>query len=242
MLKRSILLGVSLSFAALSSPVGAAVWYVDSKAEGTNDGTRWKDAFIDLHDALGLAQAGDEIWVAAGVYTPDHGTGDRSISFHLKSGVGLYGGFTGCEAMREQRDPAKNETILSGDLAGNDGPRDCPELSDCSREHETNGCDNAACERGRAGAATPVKALRDTIEDEQVRINTVARDTCGCSVADVAPVCDPTPKPRAAQTLIASIPHARQGEPESKGRLSATASSRVPQAYPLSFSGAEVYL
>ena len=96
--------------------------YVNSASEGPYDGKTWDTAFSDLQDALSVAQPNTEIWVAAGIYRPDRGTGARTASFHLKSGVRLLGGFTGTETSSYQRDPNKNETILSGDLKGDDGP------------------------------------------------------------------------------------------------------------------------
>ena len=86
-----------------------------------------------------------EIWVAAGTYTPNRGTGDRFASFEMISNVGLYGGFAGWETRRDQRDPAANETILSGDLLGNDDPA-CVADSNCCWEREEFGCDNQACQ------------------------------------------------------------------------------------------------
>ncbi len=125
---------------------GQCVVFVDSTAQGKNDGTSWADAFVDLQDALVVAETGDEIWVAAGVYEPDRGTGDRTASFQLVSGVGLYGGFAGWEEARDERDWVANEAILSGDLNGDDGPPNCEAVSDCCREHEGLGCDDPACE------------------------------------------------------------------------------------------------
>ncbi len=101
----------------------AVVVFVDADAPGPNFGISWEYAFADLQDALAMARTGGvvaEIWVTAGVYTPDRGTGYREASFELAEGVALYGGFSGEEENREQRDPAANLTVLSGDLAGND--------------------------------------------------------------------------------------------------------------------------
>jgi len=74
----------------------------------------WADA-CELQTALGLAAAGDEIWVQAGIYKATTGT-DSTISFVLKNGVAIYGGFLGSETAREQRDWESNPTILSGEI------------------------------------------------------------------------------------------------------------------------------
>src|SRR5690606_25990173 len=65
-------------------------------------------------DALGIAQYGDEIWVAKGIYRPT--VFNRSISFEIGNGVSLYGGFSGIETSLDQRDWISNETVLSGDI------------------------------------------------------------------------------------------------------------------------------
>ena len=93
----------------------AQIRYVDAGAGGSNDGTSWTNAFTDLQDALTAAATGDEIWVAAGTYRPTAGT-DRTLSFVLKSGVALYGGFSGAETERGQRDAAANVATLSGNI------------------------------------------------------------------------------------------------------------------------------
>lgn len=85
----------------------------------------WSTAASDLQTALATATAGDQIWVAAGTYYPDEGTGQtansRSSTFGLITGVEMYGGFGGTETLLTQRDPAARVTILSGDLDQNDG-------------------------------------------------------------------------------------------------------------------------
>lgn len=121
-MKYSCLLSLSLFPCLFLSISAQTIRYVDkSVAGGLGNGSTWADAFTELHQALAAAQSGDEVWVASGTYKPTGGT-NRSISFLLKSGVRVYGGFTGTETATEQRDPLVHETILSGDIGipGND--------------------------------------------------------------------------------------------------------------------------
>ncbi|MFH1109977.1 MAG: hypothetical protein V1790_12410, partial [Planctomycetota bacterium] len=108
--------------------VPAGIIYVNAAATGLNNGTSWQNAFTSLQNALAVPTAnGTEIWVAKGTYEPatcsppcNGSSPERSATFQLKSGVGLYGGFFGGESSRDLRDPANNVTILSGDLNGDD--------------------------------------------------------------------------------------------------------------------------
>ncbi len=102
-----------------------SIIYVDSRAQGANDGSSWEDAYKSLQDALNAARSPGEIHVAQGVYRPDQGVGinprDRAASFQLKSNVKVKGGYAGYGAADpDARDVHAYETILSGDLQGKD--------------------------------------------------------------------------------------------------------------------------
>ncbi len=117
----SLWFGVSLAQAQCPNDL----CYVDANGTSlTPDGMSWTSAYTNLQDALAVAQAGDEIWVAAGVYYPDEGGGqtdnDVTASFALTDGVEIYGGFAATETERSQRQPKTKVTVLSGDIDGND--------------------------------------------------------------------------------------------------------------------------
>lgn len=116
------------------------VIYVDAEAVGVNDGSSWTNAHRCLQDALTNARPRDEIRVAHGIYKPDqrvevtHGgfriiaSADRKATFQCVSGVAIKGGYAGLGAPDPNaRDVELYETILSGDLKGNDVHINSPE-------------------------------------------------------------------------------------------------------------------
>jgi len=112
-------------FLTFQSALGGTI-YVDASATGANNGSSWANAYIYLQDALTAATNNDQIWVAQGTYKPDKGNGitpgDRNATFQLKNDVSIYGGFPTGGGSWEEHDPNLHETILSGDLNGDDGP------------------------------------------------------------------------------------------------------------------------
>lgn len=87
--------------------IAGNVIFVVKDATGT--GSAWNDALGSVADALSVATAGKEIWVAAETY-------QENIIIQT-SGVGLYGGFAGTETTRATvRSLTANPTILDGSL------------------------------------------------------------------------------------------------------------------------------
>lgn len=101
----------------MAQPVGAQnIIYVDASADPGGNGTSWAQAYTDVQDALGRAGPSVQIWIAAGTYTPDRGTGIRESTYVLPSGVSLIGGFDGTEVDVSERDLVNNLSILSGEI------------------------------------------------------------------------------------------------------------------------------
>jgi len=128
---KKLLISMGLSL-ALSTLVHGGTIYVDDDAPGPGDGSSWQTAYKFLQDALTAAETADkpvEIRVAQGIYQPDRsaaqpqGTRDRNVYFLLPDGMSLLGGYAGLSGPDpDARDIQSCETILSGDLLGNDAP------------------------------------------------------------------------------------------------------------------------
>ncbi len=110
---RALALTALLLVGALSTQ--ATIRYVKPTASGSGDGSSWANASANLQAMINASSAGDQVWVAAGTYKPTTTT-NRSISFSLKNGVAVYGGFNGTETLLSQRNWVVNVTILSGDI------------------------------------------------------------------------------------------------------------------------------
>gem|GEM_PF-2110801 len=132
--KMMTLMVVTVSVVLLT---GVTAWgqttrYVDDDASTNGNGQSWATAYKRLQDALHDADTNGgttEIHVAQGTYKPDQDEGgniipgDRTETLQLIDGVALYGGYAGIGAPDpDVRDIDSNATVLSGDLAGDDGP------------------------------------------------------------------------------------------------------------------------
>ena len=104
--------------------------HVDAdKTDDTGNGLTWATAKKTLQAALAWSVVpGYQIWVKEGIYNPtsayDMTNTSRFYHFRMKEGVKIYGGFAGTETDTIQRVNYGlgeiNETILSGDLSGDD--------------------------------------------------------------------------------------------------------------------------
>ncbi|HJO94830.1 MAG TPA: DUF1565 domain-containing protein [Victivallales bacterium] len=105
-----------LSILFISNTMSAKTIYVNANYNGKiKNGTIWNTPYTNLQNAIKAAKTGDSIWIAKGTYYPTKST-DRSISFKLKKGISLYGGFAGNETKLSQRNIDKNASILSGNI------------------------------------------------------------------------------------------------------------------------------
>ncbi len=101
-----------VSASPVDSEIQSVILYVKPGADG--DCLSW-DTACELQTALFNVTDGDQIWVAAGTYTPTHST-ERTATFHLKTGVAIYGGFPSNGGGWETRNSEINSTTLSGDI------------------------------------------------------------------------------------------------------------------------------
>ncbi len=98
------------------------VVFVDvDNTSGTEDGASWATAFTTIQAGIDAAfeNGGAEVWVAAGVYTGngrtvDIGDEDTENVIEVTEWAHIYGGFSGTETARDERDWVKNGTIIDG--------------------------------------------------------------------------------------------------------------------------------
>ena len=83
--------------------------YVKTSGDDSQSGASWASAKRSITNALTAAAAGDQLWVASGIYT-------QLIT--MKAGVALYGGFNGTESTLAQRNFGTNVCIIDGHSQG----------------------------------------------------------------------------------------------------------------------------
>ncbi|MCU4163663.1 T9SS type A sorting domain-containing protein [Carboxylicivirga caseinilyticus] len=94
--------------------VKAGVIYVKPGSEST----AWSEQstiYTNIQSAINAAQAGDEIWLAEGTYyvTEDNATSDQLL---IQQSISIYGGFSGSETLKADRNWNLYPTIISGDI------------------------------------------------------------------------------------------------------------------------------
>lgn len=101
-----------------SNSVNAQIRYVTESGSGVQDASSWANAApgTALRNIINTTTPGEEVWVACGTYypTPDN---NRAISFNMRNGVSIYGGFQGTENTLEERQfTCGSCSILSGEI------------------------------------------------------------------------------------------------------------------------------
>ncbi|MDQ1088350.1 T9SS type A sorting domain-containing protein [Siphonobacter sp. SORGH_AS_1065] len=122
LIQTSLLTSIFFLLALVTTSWGQTRIYVrPDDGRSIKDGTSWQTAFdhLQLQKAIDKAQAGQQVWVASGTYKPTAGT-NADLSFQMKNGVEMYGGFWGTESTLEQRPAISYEnpstSVLSGEI------------------------------------------------------------------------------------------------------------------------------
>jgi len=85
---------------------------------GLANGNSWINALPgdSLQSAINNSAVGDEVWVACGTYRTTT-TSNRNLSFRMRNGVIIYGGFEGTETALSQRTLSCGScSVLSGEI------------------------------------------------------------------------------------------------------------------------------
>ena len=107
----SAILCLSVLFVVLClpAPSEATVFYVDGSRMFSGDGTRWDQAFKTIQEGVNAATfPDDEVWVRNGTYAIS------SIIVINSKDIAIYGGFSGSETERSQRNWKTHVTTVDG--------------------------------------------------------------------------------------------------------------------------------
>ena len=129
------------------------VKYVNINTTGIQSGDTWAQAYKYLQDALAaVSSCVDTIYIAAGTYYPDEGTGlgdgDQSLRFTLNTPIVLMGGYSATTGVRNL---ATTQTYLSGDIDKNNSA-DAPNSMNVVRMTAAAHLDGLYVENGHADA------------------------------------------------------------------------------------------
>ncbi len=115
----------TITRANLITVLASDVFRVDiHNITGTEDGLGWSTAFNTIQEGVVAAvlAGGGEVWVAQGSYTDsinaglaDNSPGDDYCVVWMRSDIALFGGFSGAESTREERDPTVYPTVINGE-------------------------------------------------------------------------------------------------------------------------------
>ena len=127
--------------------------YVNINTTGIQSGDSWGQAYKYLQDALAaVTSCVDTLYIAAGTYYPDEGTGlvdgDQALRFTLNTPVVLMGGYSAATGVRNL---ASTQTYLSGDIDKNNSS-DAPNSMNVVRMTAAAHLDGLYVENGHADA------------------------------------------------------------------------------------------
>lgn len=130
-MNRMIAMSVCAMVSMTTAATAQSIRYVDDDSPPGGDGLSWATAYDVLEegiqDFLAPGSTVTEVWVAAGTYVPTWQTDPfdlRTVTIFLRNGLSILGGFAGMETMADQRDPAVNISIISGDIGVPGDPTD----------------------------------------------------------------------------------------------------------------------
>ncbi len=95
----------------IPKPDANGIIYVKTTATGLGNGDSWTNAIDNLQNAIDATNV-QQVWVATGTYQPASG-----VSYKMKNGVAIYGGFAGSEIDLANRNWTNNLTTLQGNNA-----------------------------------------------------------------------------------------------------------------------------
>ena len=112
------LLKLILLFVISTHTSFAVIRYVTPAGAGLQNGGSWANAApgTSLQAIINASAPGDQVWVSCGTYFTTN-TANRAISFAMRNGVSIYGGFAGTESLLSQRALSCGPcSILSGEI------------------------------------------------------------------------------------------------------------------------------